>query len=502
MAVTSFEYIVFTLAAALVYFVIPRRARLFWLLAASLLFYGLWSVPNAVLLVASSLGTYLVGLLCEEKPGGEAAGKGDRRRKCILTIGILLLAAELFVFKYLNFTLTQFNRILEAAENPFRFEGVGLIMPVGVSFYVFQSIGYMVDVYRGKVRAERNVARFLLFITFFPKIIQGPIERSDGFLRQIGEIGGYRGRFDYRRVSGGLMLALLGFFMKMVIADRIAIMVDRIFAHYYLYGTVELALGAVGYALQIYCDFAGYSLIAVGVGRVFGFELIQNFDCPYFAASTREFWRRWHISLSTWFRDYLYIPLGGSRCSAWRKRLNIMIVMLVSGIWHGAGWNFIAWGLVHGFYQVAGDILAPRLDRLRKRLGARTESASYAWGRMIVTFALIDLAWIFFRAESISLALDYLRRMFTCFNPWVLFDGSLLSLGLAGNELNILVAALAIVIAVDVSRYRHRAGIDDLLENQSLWFKWGVIILLFTMVWVYGEYGPGFSGSNFIYQSF
>lgn len=501
MPVTSFEYIVFTIAAALVYFVIPRKVRIYWLLAASLLFYGLWSIPGAILLVVSSLGTYVIGILCQGNSDGAADEKNDRRRKRILTLGILLLAAELFVYKYLNFVQSQVNVLLDAAKAGFRFSPVSLIMPVGISFYVFQSIGYMVDVYRGKVRPERNVARFLLFITFFPKIVQGPIERADGFLKQIGELE-TRSRFDYKRVAGGLILALWGFFLKLVIADRVAIFVDGVFRNYYLFGTVELALGAIGYAIQIYCDFAGYSLIAVGVGRIFGFELIQNFDCPYFAMSTREFWRRWHISLSTWFRDYVYIPLGGSRCSAWRKRLNIMVVMLVSGIWHGAGWNFVAWGLIHGVYQVAGDLFSAPLDRLKRRLGVRTDSASYALGRMIVTALLVTLAWVFFRAESVGVALDYLRRMACRFNPWVLFDGSLLALGLNGGELNLLVVALVMLAAVDVLGYIHGKRIDALLENQTLWFRWGVIILLFTMIWVYGQYGMGFSAANFIYQSF
>ena len=501
MPITSFEYIVFTLLAALVFFILPRKARTAWLLAASLVFYGIWSIPNAVLLLVSSLGTYLIGILCEGKADGQDASKPDKRKKRILALGIVLLAGELFAYKYLGFAQEQINSVLSRLNGSAQISPISLIAPVGISFYVFQSIGYMVDVYRGTVRAERNVVRFLLFITFFPKIVQGPIERSDGFLKQIGELD-ERGRFDYRRVTSGLTVALWGFFMKMVIADRIAIMVDKVFGQYYLYGTVELALAAIGYAIQIYCDFAGYSIIAVGVGRIFGFELIQNFNCPYFSVSTREFWRRWHISLSTWFRDYVYIPLGGSRCSKWRKRLNIMIVMLVSGIWHGAGWRFLAWGFIHGFYQVAGDVLSPKLDALKKRLHMRTESVSYTVGRMIVTTVLITVAWVFFRADNLRVAVDYLRRMLCCFNPWTLFDGSLVKLGLAGNELNLLVVALAMLLLVDTLRYARKAEIDQLIENESLWFKWGFIIVVFTMVWVYGKFGPGFSSANFIYQSF
>lgn len=501
MAITSFDYIVFTLLAALVFFILPRKARTLWLLAASLVFYGLWSIPNAILLVASALGTYVIGILCEGNADGQDNQKPAGRKKWILALGIVLLAGELFVYKYLGFARNQLNRVFSLLNGTEPIGPINLIAPVGISFYVFQSIGYMVDVYRGKVRAERNIVRFLLFITFFPKIVQGPIERSDGFLKQIGELED-RSRFEYRRVANGMIVALWGFFMKMVIADRIAVMVNKVFAQYYLYGTVELALATIGYAIQIYCDFAGYSIIAVGVARIFGFELTQNFDCPYFAVSTRDFWRRWHISLSTWFRDYVYIPLGGSRCSKWRKRLNIMIVMMVSGIWHGVGWRFVAWGLIHGFYQVAGDVLSPKLDALKKRMHMRTESVSYTVGRMIVTFVLITLAWVFFRTEKLSVAVDFLRRMLCCFNPWVLFDGSLLNLGLEAMEMNILIIALAMLMVVDVLRYIRKAEIDELIEDQCLWFKWGFIILVFCMVWVFGQYGPGFSSTRFIYQSF
>ena len=500
MVVNSIEFIAFVACVSVVFFIVPRRFRHIWLLAASFFFYSIWSVANAAILFVSGVATYWLGIKCEAKPEGAEPSRCPAR-KTYLLIGILLLAGELYVFKYLNFTLNELGSLFGGAKGGFSLKPINLLMPVGVSFYIFQTIGYLVDVYKGKVKAERSLARFLLFITFFPKIIQGPIERSNGFLKQVNDLEN-RSRFEYKRVTNGLITALWGFFMKMVIADRIAIVADTVFSTYYIYGTVELAFAAICYALQIYCDFAGYSAIAVGVGRIFGFELIQNFDCPYFSSSTREFWRRWHISLSAWFRDYVYIPLGGSRCAKWRKRLNVVIVMLVSGIWHGAGWTFVAWGLIHGLYQVAGDCFSARIAGIQERLHMRTGSVSYRIGKIIVTFLLIDLAWIFFRAESIGVALDYIVRMFTHYNPWVLFDGSLLKLGLDQIEVNVLCMSLLILIVVDLVQYIRGIRIDQMLENQCLWFRWGVIILLFTFTWVFGMYGPTFSSSSFIYQSF
>ena len=501
MAFNSIEFIVYTLGIAVVYYIIPRRVRYIWLLIASVFFYSLWSIPHTALLLASAAVTYFCGLRCDMGAGDGQAPAAEKRKEW-LVFGVLALVGELFVFKYLGFFLSQINAVFEWISPEWRhFPEVRLLMPIGISFYVFQSIGYLVDIYKGKARAERNILRFALFITFFPKIVQGPIERSNGFLTQIKELES-RSRPDYRRITNGLITALWGFFMKMVIADRVAIVVDQVFSVYYIYGTVELVFAAIGYAIQIYCDFAGYSAIAVGVAQIVGFDLIQNFDCPYFSASTREFWRRWHISLSTWFRDYVYIPLGGSRCSKWRKRLNIIIVMLVSGIWHGAGWTFIVWGLLHGAFQAVSDTLTPRTDGIKSRLHVRTKSASYTIGRIIVTFLLIDLAWIFFRAESVGVAFDYICRIFCSFNPWVLFDGSLSKLGLDQVEMNVLSISMLILVIVDFIQYKKKIRLDQMLENQCLWFRWSVIILLFTLVWVCGEYGPNFSSSSFIYQSF
>ena len=509
MTLNSIEFLGFLLIVSILYFIIPKKGRRILLLITSLAFYLLWNIPNTAVLFVTAVLTYCLGLGIDRanrrahERGHGKASELKRKEKLLLVLGLILLIGTLFFYKYLNFVTLEINALLAAIGSGLRLPSIkgSLIVPLGISFYVFQSIGYLADVYQGKVKAERNVVSFLLFISFFPKIIQGPIERSDGFLKQIRMIE-KKGCFDSRRIGNALVTILWGMFLKMVIADRIAIIVDNVFSTYYIYGTVELAFAAICYAIQIYCDFAGYSAMAVGTARIFGFELTQNFDCPYFSASTREFWRRWHISLSSWFKDYVYIPLGGSRCSKLRKWLNVMIVMLVSGIWHGAGWTFIVWGMLHGVYQVAGDALSPLKSGLQKRLNVRVHTASHRLGCIIVTFILIDLAWIFFRAPSIGIALDYLRIMLSRFNPWALFDGSLLKLGLAQIEMNVLQLGLMILFAIDYIQYKKGIRIDEMLEGQCLWFRWTVIITLFTLTWICGEYGPSFSSSNFIYQSF
>lgn len=329
----------------------------------------------------------------------------------------------------------------------------------------------------------------------------GPIERSKNLLEQIRDIP-ERKTLEYHRIVNGLIVMLYGFFLKMVIADRISILVDYIFKRYYMLGAVELLVGAVGFSIQIYCDFGSYSLIAIGAAQVMGFTLMENFNTPYFAVSIKDFWRRWHISLSTWFRDYLYIPMGGSRCGRLRKYFNVMVTFLVSGLWHGAEWSFVIWGGLHGLYQVAGDLLLPLKKKLVKLFEVKTECASYKLLQIFVTFVLTTFAWIFFRADTFGQAVTYIQRIFTRANFAVLFNGSIYELGLEQFEANVLVVSLMVLLLVDLVRYRKNQRLDVFLQEQNLWFRWTVCILMFVMVWVYGVYGPVYDASQFIYFQF
>lgn len=344
MLFNSLNFICFFPPVVLVYFLIPKKTKYVWLLFASYIFYMGWNPKYALLMALSTVITWAGGLFLEYACEKKSAGK------YILFLTIFVNLCILGIFKYFDFIIENLNLIfmklnLSVIDKPF-----DIILPVGISFYTFQAVGYTIDVYRGKVKAERNILRYALFVSFFPQLVAGPIERSERLLKQIQEMD-IRNIFDYRSMVNGSIKMCWGYYMKMVIADRIAIMVNFVFDSYYMYQSIELIMAAVGFAIQIYCDFASYSLIAVGAAQVMGFTLMENFDTPYFSRSIKEFWRRWHISLSTWLKDYLYIPLGGNRCSRLVKYRNLMLTFLISGLWHGANWTYVLWGGYTGFIR-------------------------------------------------------------------------------------------------------------------------------------------------------
>ena len=295
---------------------------------------------------------------------------------------------------------------------------------------------------------------------------------------------------------------LWGFFLKMVIADRLAVMVDRIFGEYYLYQSTALVAAAVGFAFQIYCDFASYSTIAIGAAQVMGFTLMENFNTPYFAVSIKDFWRRWHISLSTWFRDYLYIPMGGNRCPKLRQKFNLMVTFLVSGLWHGASWNYVAWGFIHGFYQLVGAWTGPFKESFNRRFAVKTESFSYRLGQILVTFILTDIAWVFFRAETLGDAVRYLRRIVTQVDWWSFMDGSWYIWGMDRGDTAVLLFGLFCLFLTDLVRYRLKLRLDGFLEEQCLWFRWTVLLTLLFATLIFGVYGIDVTQIQFLYFQF
>jgi D-alanyl-lipoteichoic acid acyltransferase DltB (MBOAT superfamily) len=295
---------------------------------------------------------------------------------------------------------------------------------------------------------------------------------------------------------------LWGFFMKMVIADRIAVLVDTVFNNYQSYQMVALVTGAVAFAIQIYCDFSGYSTIAIGAAKMLGFQLMENFDTPYFAGSIVDFWRRWHISLSSWFRDYLYIPLGGSRCSKLKKYRNILITFGISGLWHGADWTYVVWGLLHGIYQILEKELSLVICIINKKCNTKTNSFGYRFFKIFMTFIMVDFAWIFFRADSMYQAMDYIKRMFQYRDFWSLFDQSIYTLGLDIREFHILCFGVIVLFLVDYLKYKKNQVFSEFMKNQWIVFRWGVLFMLLFMCIVYGYYGPGFDSAQFIYFQF
>ena len=497
MEFNSINFMIFFPVVLALYFVIPKALRQIWLLAASYYFYMSWNARYALLIAASTLITYVSGIAIERyRDSGRTGRRLTVLFSCLgINLGILLF------FKYGNFLIASLDRGLELLHMGSVDQRFYFLLPVGISFYTFQALGYTIDVYRGDVRAETNLIRYALFVSFFPQLVAGPIERSQNLLSQMQNIAEIK-LWNARRVTSGTILMIWGFFVKMVIADRAAVLVNTVFDNYRMYGSTELVLAAVFFALQIYCDFGSYSLIAIGAAKIMGFELMENFNTPYFACSIRDFWSRWHISLSTWFRDYLYIPLGGNRRGRVRKSVNIMIVFLASGLWHGADWSYVVWGGIHGAYQVIGDYLASFREKCIRKLRVNTACFSWKFLQTAVTFVLVVFAWIFFRADSIGDALQYIRRIWVRPTPWVLFNGEIFTLGLDRPEMNILFVAICMLGLVDLVRYRKKMTLDVFLMQQNLWFRGGIMIGLVVLIFVCGKYGVGFDPQQFIYFQF
>lgn len=502
MLFNSIDFLIFFPVVLVIYFAIPKKYSYIWLLIASYYFYMCWNPIYISLIVISTLVTYFCGIILGKvaEKLEDATQKKSIKKKIVLILGLLINLGILGYFKYSNFLINNWNVIANKlhinAVSP-----ISIVLPVGISFYTFQAIGYMIDVYKGTVQPEKNILKYALFVSFFPQLVAGPIERSDRFLKQIQKPI-IEKKWDYDRITSGLTIMLWGYFQKVVIADRLAVLVDYVFENFEQLGMVGLGTGAIAFAFQIYCDFAGYTWIAIGAAKVLGFTLMENFNTPYFASSVVDFWKRWHISMTSWFTDYVYIPLGGSRCSKWKHYRNIMVTFLVSGLWHGANWTYVCWGAIHGLYQIAEKEITPIIRKLNQRLQTKTDSFGYKFSKILVTFLLVDFAWIFFRADSIHQAIHYIYRMFHFRDYWALVDQSVLNLGLDGLELNIIVVALMLLFAVDFVKYRQKMNIDQWLTKQWIVFRWIALIGMLFFVLVLGYYGPGFDSAQFIYFQF
>lgn len=388
MLFNSFEFLVFFIVLVLAYYSLPHKYRWLLLLLASYFFYGFWEWHYLGLILISTVIDYLAGL-------GIYNSKSKGKKRSFLLISLLSNLGILMTFKYYNFFIENINSISNA-----NFSYLHFLLPVGISFYTFQTMSYSLDLYNGKLeKPEKHFGRFALFVTFFPQLVAGPIERASHLLPQFQR----KVKLEYDNLSKGLSIILWGLFKKVVIADRLSIFVDEIYNNLGEYGSFAYILATIFFAFQIYCDFSGYSDIAIGSARVLGFELNINFNKPYLAKSLREFWQRWHISLSSWFRDYVYIPLGGNKTVKWRWYYNIMITFLISGFWHGAQWTFIIWGLIHGIILVTEYQFSKRKGQ---ELGPFKKMS-----KILLTFTIVCLTWVFFRANSFSDALLILESL-------------------------------------------------------------------------------------------
>lgn len=493
MLFNSYSFMLFFPAVLLVYFFIPAKMRYAWLLISSYFFYMCWNAKYIMLILLSTTITWLSGILMQNKE--------KLYKKIIVAVSFSSNLIILAFFKYFDFFLSNINTILsqfhlQLINNPF-----DIVLPVGISFYTFQALSYTVDVYRGDIEPEKNFAKYALFVSFFPQLVAGPIERSKNLLTQIDNMKNIK-VWNYERITYGAGMMLWGFFLKLVVADRVSILVNNVWDNYQARGATALWTAAIFFSIQIYCDFNSYSLIAIGTAKIMGIDLIHNFNTPYFATSIKDFWHRWHISLSSWFRDYLYIPLGGSRCSKKRKYFNLMITFLVSGLWHGASWNYIVWGSLHGIYQIVGECKKELVIKINQYCNVKSSSGSYKLGQIIITFYLTTIAWVFFRCDTIAMATKYIYRMFTKWDLWTISQRKYYTWGLDETEFEIAIIAILILLLVDFVQYTKGKDIIHVLGSQMMWFRWSTYLFFFFMILIFGKYGPDVDTAQFIYFQF
>ncbi|MCR5576707.1 MAG: MBOAT family protein [Oscillospiraceae bacterium] len=492
MLFNSISYLFFLPVMVITYYVIPTtKGRNIWLLIGSYYFYMNWNAAYALLLLSATAVTYFGGLVLTV-----LKDRQDGYRKLCLIICLVLNLGMLCTFKYLTMLVYYGNILLSAMHFPELSLSWNFVLPVGISFFTLQAIGYLIDVYREDIVAERNFITYALFVSFFPQLVAGPIERSKNLLVQLKS----QKTFHYEYFQKGLLWILYGLMLKMVIADNLSILVDKIFAFPDEYYGWYIVVATIAFTIQIYCDFYGYSIIAKGSAYLLGIELMSNFESPYFSKSVKEFWRRWHISLSTWFRDYLYIPLGGNKKGTIRKNINLLIVFLVSGLWHGASISFVFWGLLHGIYQIIGDV------KERIGLAAATKPALFCKRlfETVRTFILVTFAWIPFRARSWTGTKSIISYMVSDLSNYsILNTKNLFSLWKMMPEKMANGAIFGIVILglVDYQKYKKKPVVDKII-SQELWFRYAVYIFLVLFILNYGCYGESYNPAQFIYFQF
>ncbi len=410
MVFNSFAFLLYFPIVLLLYRILPLKARWVMLLAVSLMFYMSWQADLIYLIGFTTAVSYLCALMIEKYEGER------KKQKFFMLVAVIASLAVLFFFKYFNFLAESVSDLLNLIGISAPDMTLELILPVGISFYTFQTLSYVIDVYRGSIKAESHFGYYALYVSFFPQLVAGPIERPENLLPQLKT----KNPFNVNDTIVGLKFMMVGFFKKIAVADQLSKYVDIVYnnadtVNSELVNGFTVILATVMFTIQIYCDFSGYTDIAIGCSRVMGIRLMQNFNDPFSATSIKDFWRRWHISLTSWFTDYIYIPLGGSRCSRAKHFRNIMIVFLVSGFWHGAAWTYVLWGVVHGVYQIVGKLTSEPRSRLLARMGVNENGAVMTWLRRIGTFALVSLAFMIFRANSMY---DLKVLFTTVFTGW------------------------------------------------------------------------------------
>ncbi len=482
MLFNSVEFLLFFPIVTLIYFVIPHRFRWFHLLLASCIFYSFFVPIYILILFFTIIIDYLAGIWIENSKG--------KSRKSALIMSLVANIGVLAVFKYYNFFIDNFNTVLFRINPEHLLPNWDIILPIGLSFHTFQAMSYTIEVYRGNQKAERHFGIYALYVMFYPQLVAGPIERPQNVLHQFYE----KHDFNFENAKSGLRLMLWGMFKKVVIADRLSVFVNKIYGQPLEYQGLPLWIATLFFSIQIYCDFSGYSDIAIGSARVMGFRLMKNFDRPYFSKTISEFWKRWHISLSTWFRDYLYIPLGGNRVAKIRRYVNLFLVFMVSGLWHGASWHFVIWGALHGIYSVFAIISS---DFQKKYLLLEAPDSNFIGflSKLVhafITFVLVGFAWIFFaahsNADSIYIATHLLKESSHTLAQIIDLVGV--------SELQLIVLSVGIMEFV---HWQQRNGLIELKFNRlAKWQQWLAYYVVFFLILCFGVY----NNSQFIYFQF
>ena len=477
MLFNSFEFLIFFPIVTLVYFLLPGRIQWIWLLVMSYFFYMNWHAEYALLMAACTVVTYACGRVIAAMPE-------KKHKKIAMYTGIVFNIGLLGYFKYTGFFLDVVQRACDLLSIPVTTPRVSILLPVGISFYIFQALSYVIDVYKGRVKAERNLLKYALFVSFFPQLVAGPIERSSRLLRQVTA----EHRFDWERARQGLLIMLLGFFEKVVIADRACMYVDAIYGGWADASGAQIALATFVFAVPDLCDFAGYSHIAIGAAKVLGVELMTNFRQPYFAHSVQNFWARWHISLSTWFRDYIYFPLGAGRGGKLKQARNLMIVYTVSGLWHGAALKYVAWGMLNGALQVIEGLLPqparkPRFPKLDLLL------------HILFTDFLILITMLVFRAGSLSSALGMLVRIPTAWGAPGIESGFSAMQALCTGVCFLILFAIELI-------HEKRRSLTELTDRLPAAARGLLYLLAVLAIIVFGVWGPGYAAQAFIYFQF
>lgn len=528
----SFTFLSFLILVFFLYFLVPKKHQWIVLLISSYAFYLFSGFKTVIFLIVATFVVFFSGLLIEKSNNTFSIKKEQllvsnsskdmkiwkekyqKQKTTVLTIGLLVVFIILGLLKYFNFLANNINHVINLLNLGFRIPILDLLIPLGLSFYTFQSAGYLIDVYRGKIPADRNLLKFALFVSFFPQLVQGPISRYSDLANQL-----YSGHnFDYVRIKFGAQLILWGLFKKLVIADRAAIIVNNVFLNYLDYEGLSILIAVMIYGIQIYCDFSGGIDMARGIAQIFGINLTDNFARPFFATSLSDFWRRWHITLGAWVRDYVFYPITLSKSFTKLGRISrkllgnnfgkmvpmifaMVITFLIIGIWHGAQWKYVFYGLYNGFIISLGIVLTPFFKKANNIFKIKTNIFSWHLFQIVGTFFLVTFGRYFTRAVGFMAGWELVKQTFKIFNPWIFFDGSLYKLGLDRSSFHLLLVLIVFLLMVDFLQERG-VNIREKISQQNLLFRWTIYLLAIFSIIIFGIYGIGYDAASFIYRGF